>query len=426
MAGVVCPSFLPDVRKTETSLTLFPIIRVRVIKPLCATLLAACIATLSPGALAQNDLAISNAPSVSLRSASMPIPAAPGLAAESYMVIDYHTGKVIAERDSGKRLDPASLTKMMTAYLVSSEIKFRGLSPEDTVPVSSNAHSAIGSRSFLEPGSLVSVRDLMYGLVVQSGNDAGIALAEHIGGTEEGFVSMMNQMAQRMGMNDTQFANSTGLPSKDHYTTARDMAVLARAVIRDHPDHYKLYSVEEFTYNGITQKNRNTLLLRDPTVDGIKTGHTKAAGYCLVASAKRGDMRLISVLMGARNEQLRSTESLRALNYGFRFFETVKLASAQKKLGDARVWGGTVENVAMAVADDKFVTLQTGQSAAISREMHLSRDLIAPIEAGQELGLLKVKVEDELIAELPIVAMQPVEQGGFFTRTADRVKRLLD
>lgn len=400
--------------------------RKRFIQPLVAALLATMTIALPSSVQAQNNLAINTTPNESIRSAAMPIPAAPGLAAESYMVIDYHTGKVIAEHESGKRLDPASLTKMMTAYLVSSEIRFRGLSPEEMVPVSSKAHKAIGSRTFLEPGSMVSVRDLMYGLVVQSGNDAGIALAEHVGGSEEGFASMMNHMAKRLGMNDTHFVNSTGLPSPDHYTTARDMAVLARAVIRDYPDHYKLYSVREFTYNGITQKNRNTLLLRDPSVDGIKTGHTQAAGYCLVASAQRGDMRLISVLLGARNEELRSTESLRALNYGFRFFETVKLASAQKKLGDVRVWGGVAENVPMAVADDKFVTLQTGQSAAISREMHLSRDLVAPIEAGQELGMLKVKVEDELIAELPIVAMQPVEQGGFFSRTADKFKRLID
>ncbi len=378
------------------------------------------------GTVESSANAISNSSGHQVSTAAMPIPAAPGLAAKSYMLIDYNTGKVIAEHNSNERLEPASLTKMMTAYLVSSEMKFRNLTPEDMVPISTRAHKAIGSRSFLEPGSSVSVRDLMYGLVVQSGNDASIALAEHVGGSEEGFVSMMNQMAQRLGMKDTHFTNSTGLPSPDHYTTARDMAVLSRAVIRDHPNHYKLYSVEEYTFNGITQKNRNTLLLRDPTVDGIKTGHTNSAGYCLVASAKRGDMRLISVLLGARNEQLRSTESLRALNYGFRFFETIKLASANKKLGDARVWGGTLDNVAMATKDDKYVTLPTGQSAAISREMHLSRDLVAPIAEGQELGLLKVKLENKLIAELPIVAIQPVEQAGFFSRASDKLKRILD
>ena len=359
-------------------------------------------------------------------STAMPIPAAPGLAAESYLLIDYNTGKVIAESNSSKRLPPASLTKMMTAYLVSSEMKFRNLKPDDMVPVSDKAHKAIGSRTFLEPGSLVSVRDLMYGLVVQSGNDASIALAEHVGGSEEGFVSMMNQMAQRLGMKDTHFTNSTGLPGKEHFTTARDMAVLARAVIRDHPNHYKLYSVREFTYNGIAQKNRNRLLLRDESVDGIKTGHTQAAGYCLVASAKRGNMRLISVLLGARNEQSRSTESLRALNYGFRFYETIKLASTDTQLGSAKVWGGAIDNVAVGVKDEKYVTLPTGQGNDIVREMHLATDLIAPIGLGQELGVLKVKLENELLAELPIVSTQVVERGGFFTRTTDTFKRLLN
>ncbi len=356
----------------------------------------------------------------------MPIPAPPGLAAKSYLLIDYQTGKVIAEHNSNERLEPASLTKLMTAYLVSSEIKFRGLKPDTMVPVSHNAFKAPGSRMFLEMRDPVSIRDLMYGLVVQSGNDASIALAEHIGGSEDGFVSMMNQMAKRLGMNDTNFTNSTGLPGPEHYTTARDMAVLARAVIRDHPNHYKLYSVGEFEYNGINQKNRNTLLLRDPTVDGIKTGHTESAGYCLVSSAKRGDMRLISVLLGARSKQTRETESLRALNYGFRFFETVKLSSAEKKLGDVKVWGGASDNVAMAAAEDKFVTLTTGQSGAITREMHLSRDLVAPIAKGQEVGMLKVKLDNELLAELPIVATDGVERGGFFTRTTDTFKRLFD
>jgi len=358
--------------------------------------------------------------------AAMPIPAPPGLAAKSYLLIDYNTGKVIAEHNSGERLPPASLTKMMTAYLVSSEMKFRSLRPDDMVPISHNAHKAIGSRSFLEPGSMVSVRDLMYGLVVQSGNDASIALAEHVGGSEEGFVSMMNQMAQRLGMKDTHFSNSTGLPGAEHYTTARDMAVLARAVIRDHPNHYKLYSVREFSYNGINQKNRNTLLLRDSTVDGIKTGHTQAAGYCLVASAQRGNMRLISVLLGARNEQLRSTESLRALNYGFRFYETVKLADVEKQLGDAKVWGGAADNVSLAVKEEKYVTLPTGQSSGIVKEMHLARDLIAPIAKGQELGVLKVTLENEVLAELPIVSKHAVERGGFLTRTTDTFKRLLN
>jgi len=357
---------------------------------------------------------------------AMPIPAAPQLAAKSYLLIDYHTGKIIAENNSHDRVEPASLTKMMTAYIVSAEIKYRDLSPESMVVISPKANKMIGSRTFLEMGSSVSVRELMYGLVVQSGNDASVALAEHVGGSEDGFVSMMNQMAKRLGMNDTNFANSTGLPNDNHYTTARDMAALARAVIRDFPEHYKLYSVPEFTFNEITQKNRNTLLLRDSSVDGIKTGHTKSAGYCLVASAKRGDMRLISVVIGARNEQLRGTESMRALNYGFRFYETVKLATAKKRLGEVRVWEGAEQNVSMAVNEDSYMTLPTGQSAALAKELHLSRELTAPISEGQQLGLLKVKLEGKTLTELPVVATQPVERGGVFTRTADKFKRLLD
>ena len=355
----------------------------------------------------------------------LPVPAPPGLAAKSYLLVDYHTGRVIAEKNSSMRLEPASLTKMMTAYIVSYQLKQNAITADELVPVSKRAHSAIGSRTFLEPGSQVTVRDLMYGLVVQSGNDASIALAEHVGGSEEGFVTMMNEMARRLGMTDTHFANSTGLPYPDHYSTAQDMAKLATAVIRDHPDHYKLYSIEEYEYNGIKQKNRNTLLLHDPSVDGIKTGHTEAAGYCLVSSAKRGNMRLISVLMGARSEQQRSTESLRALNYGFRFFETVKLTEANKKLGDVQVWGGREDEVSMAVADEHFLTLQAGQKDALQREFEVSSDLIAPIDVGQPLGKVKYTLNNKLVAEMPVIALQPVERGGFFTRTTDSLKRMM-
>ena len=355
----------------------------------------------------------------------LPVPAPPGLAAKSYLVVDYHTGRVIAEKNSSMRLEPASLTKMMTAYIVWYQLKQAVLTADELVPISRKAQSTIGSRMFIEAGSQVTVRDLVYGLVVQSGNDASVALAEHIGGSEEGFVSMMNEMARRLSMNGTSFVNSNGLPHPDHYTTAQDMAKLATAVIRDHPEYYKLYSVEEFEYNGIKQKNRNVLLLHDPSVDGIKTGHTEAAGYCLVSSAKRGNMRLISVLMGARNEQQRGTESMRALNYGFRFFETVKLTEANKKLGDIKVWGGREDAVPMAVASEHFLTLQTGQKNALQREFEVSSDLVAPISVGQPLGKVKYTLNNELVAEMPVVALQPVERGGFFTRTTDSLKRMM-
>lgn len=357
--------------------------------------------------------------------APLAIPAPPGLAAKSYLLMDYNTGVVIAEKNADLRLEPASLTKMMTAYIVSFQLTHSDLSPDDLVTVSAKAHKTIGSRTFLEPASQVTVRDLMYGLVVQSGNDASVALAEHVGGSEEGFVTMMNEMAKRLGMKDTHFSNSTGLPAADHYTTASDLAKLAVAVIRDHPTHYRLYSVKEFTHNGITQKNRNTLLLHDPTVDGIKTGHTNAAGYCLVSSAKRGDMRLISVLMGARNEQQRGTESLRVLNYGFRFYETIKIAEVNQELGKVQVWGGKTDDVQIAVPAEHYVTLQTGQKKALVREFKVSADLVAPIAAGQKLGVVNFKLNDEVLAELPVVAMQGVERGGFFTRTADSFRRMM-
>jgi len=354
----------------------------------------------------------------------LPIPAPPALAAKSYLLLDYDTGTIITEKNPDEKLEPASLTKMMTAYIVSFQLKHGGLSPDEMVHVSRNAHKTKGSRTFLEPESMVSVRDLMFGLVVQSGNDASVALAEHIGGSEEGFVSMMNEMARRLGMEGTHYENSTGLPSPNHLTTARDLAILARAVIRDHPSDYKLYSVKEFTYNGIKQKNRNTLLLRDPSVDGMKTGHTKAAGYCLVASAKRGDMRLISILLGARNEQLRSTESIKALNYGFRFYETVKISEAGKKLGDIRIWGGQEENVPMAVATEHFLTLKTGQAEVLERDYRVTDSLVAPIAKGQKLGMVSFRLDDQILAELPLVALQPVEQGNVFRRASDSVKRL--
>ncbi len=355
----------------------------------------------------------------------LPVPAPPGLGAKSYLVVDFHTGRVIAEKNPDMRLEPASLTKMMTAYIVSYQLKQGVISADDFAPVSNYAHSAIGSRTFLEPGSQVTIRNLMYGLVVQSGNDASIALAEHVGGSEEGFVAMMNEMARRLGMTNTSFANATGLPAPDHYSTASDMAKLATAVIRDHPAHYKLYSVKEFEYNGINQKNRNTLLLHDPSVDGIKTGHTQAAGYCLVASAKRGNMRLISVLMGARNEQQRGTESMRALNYGFRFFETVRLTQANQKLGDVQVWGGREDLVSMAVPEERFLTLQAGQKESLQRDFDVSEDLVAPISAGQPIGKVKYTLHNKVVAELPVVALQPVERGNFLTRTADSFKRMM-
>ncbi len=355
---------------------------------------------------------------------ALPIPAPPQLAATSYLLMDYDTGTVITEKDPDKRVEPASLTKMMTAYLVLGAIAQQGVKPDDLVFVSRNAHAAIGSRTFLEPESQVTVRDLMYGLVVQSGNDASIALAEHIGGSEEGFVSMMNQVAAQLGMKDTNFANSTGLPHPEHYSTARDLALLASVIIRDYPQHYRLYSVKEFTYNGIRQRNRNTLLLRDPSVDGMKTGHTESAGYCLVASAKRDNMRLISVLLGARNEELRSTESMKALNYGFRFYENVTLGEPGSKLGDVRVWGGVADAIDMGVERGHRLTLQSGQSEQLERSFQIQRGLVAPVSQGQTVGRIDYTLDGKLVAQLPLVALGDVQRGGFFKRSMDSLKRM--
>ncbi len=354
----------------------------------------------------------------------LPIPAAPQLAATSYLLMDYDTGTVITEKDPDKRVEPASLTKMMTAYLVLGAIAQQGVKPDDLVFVSRKAHAAIGSRTFLEPESQVTVRDLMYGLVVQSGNDASIALAEHIGGSEEGFVSMMNQVAKQLGMNGTRFVNSTGLPNPEHYSTARDLSVLARAVIRDYPQHYRLYSVREFTYNGIKQRNRNTLLLRDPSVDGMKTGHTESAGYCLVASAKRDGMRLISVLLGARNEELRSTESMKALNYGFRFYENVPLGEPGIKLGDVRVWGGEIDAIDMGLQASHRLTLKSGQGDLLERSFQVERGLVAPVEKGQPVGRIDYTLDGKIVAQLPLVALNDVSRGGFFKRSMDSLKRM--
>ena len=316
----------------------------------------------------------------------LPIPAPPALAAKSYLLLDYDTGTIITEKNADEKLEPASLTKLMTAYIVSFQLKHGGLSPDDKVFVSRNAHKTKGSRTFLEPESMVSIRDLMFGMVVQSGNDASVALAEHIGGSEEGFASMMNEMASRLGMDNTHYENSTGLPAPNHLTTARDLAKLARALIRDHPSLYKLYSVKEFTYNNIKQKNRNTLLLRD---------------------------------------QLRGTESIKALNYGFRFYETVKISDAGKKLGDIRIWGGARENVPMAVGSEHYLTLKTGQAEALERDYRVTSSLVAPIAKGQKLGMVSFRLDDQILAELPLVALEPIEKGSLFRRASDSIKRML-
>ena len=350
------------------------------------------------------------------------IPAPPQLAATGYLLIDADTGHVLVEHNADERLPPASLTKMMSSYLVSEQIARGTVAEEDIVNISVKAWRMGGSKMFIREGTQVSVKDLLLGVIVQSGNDATVALAEHISGSEEAFVDVMNQQAARMGMNSTHFENSTGWPAEGHLTTARDLATLARAVINDHPEHYALYREKVFVWNDIRQPNRNLLLFRDETVDGLKTGHTEEAGYCLVASAKRDNMRLISVVMGTTSEEARAAESQKLLSYGFRYFETRTLYNGGEQVSSARVWSGQAQEVTLGVAENLTLTLPRGRQEELQANMLVNEIIKAPLEVGQVLGSLTVTLDDEQLAEVPIVALQAVEQSGFFARLVDSIK----
>lgn len=350
------------------------------------------------------------------------IPAPPQLAATGYLLIDADTGHVLVEHNADERLPPASLTKMMSSYLVSEEIARGTVTEEDMVNISVKAWRMGGSKMFIREGTQVSVKDLLLGVIVQSGNDATIALAEHISGSEEAFVDVMNQQAERMGMSSTHFENSTGWPAEGHLTTARDLATLARAVINDHPEHYALYREKVFVWNDIRQPNRNLLLFRDETVDGLKTGHTEEAGYCLVASAKRDNMRLISVVMGTTSEEARAAESQKLLSYGFRYFETSTLYNGGEQVSSARVWSGQTQEVALGLAENLTLTLPRGRQEELQANMLINEIIKAPLEVGQVLGSLTITLDDEQLAEVPIVALQTVEQSGFFARLVDSIK----
>lgn len=349
------------------------------------------------------------------------IPAPPKLAAKSYILIDADSGRVLVEHNANKRLPPASLTKMMTAYLVESEISKHNLNPEDKVRVSVKAWKAPGSRMFIKEGDFVAIEDLLKGIIIQSGNDASIAVAEHIGGSESAFADLMTQHAQMMGMKDTQFMNATGLPKEGHYSTAHDLAILASRIIHDFPDLYSVYSQQYFTYNGIRQANRNRLLWRDKSVDGLKTGHTDEAGYCLVSSAKRGDMRLISVVMGTSSEEARARESQKLLAYGFRYFETLKPYSAGDVLNEPKVWAGQQTSVKLGVKDDLYITIPRGQAKQLTAKLNVNKIIKAPVSEGQSMGIVQIRLEGEVLAERPLVALQAVEEGGFFKRLWDSV-----
>lgn len=358
--------------------------------------------------------------------AAMPVPAPPEVAAKNYLLVDFASGKVLAEKNADVKIEPASITKMMTAYVVYKEMDEDRLSMEDMVEISEKAWRMGGSRMYLEVNTSVSAHDLLKGLIIQSGNDASVALAEHIAGTEEAFVQLMNQYAVELGMKNTNFVNSTGWPDKQHLTTARDIATLARAIIRDFPEHYSWYAEKEYTYNEIKQYNRNKLLWRDGTVDGIKTGHTESAGYCLVSSALRSDMRVISVVLGTDSKKARASVSQAVLNYGFRFFESHTLYDEGEVISRPRVWKGEFETLTVGLADDLSITIPRGAYGKLDASMDIDKNIEAPVSKGQQVGVVNVSLDGEMMVSVPLVALETIDEGNFFQIAKDYVLRLIE
>lgn len=372
-------------------------------------------------ALCAGLLVLASVPARAAINAPIPVPAPPSIEARAHILVDFHSGHVLAETNARERMEPASLTKLMTTYIVFSELQRGNIALTDRVLVSEKAWRTPGSRSFVEVNTRVSVEDLLKGVIVQSGNDATVALAEHIAGSEDAFAELMNNYARALDMNDSHFANSTGLPASDHYTSAADMAQLMRAIIRQFPEYYIYYSLREHTYNGITQPNRNRLLWRDPSVDGGKTGHTESAGYCLVTSAQRDDMRLISVVLGTRSEESRLQESAKLLNYGFRFFETRLVHAAAEPITTTRIWQGAAEHLQLGIEQDLYVTIPRNSADQLETALEVVPSILAPVSQGDQLGRLEVRLNGEELTTRPLVAISGMEQGGFTRRLTDRV-----
>ena len=352
----------------------------------------------------------------------MPTPAAPIIGAKSYLVIDSTTGHEIAALNPDESLAPASLTKIMTTYVVFSALQQGQISLEEEVTVSEKAWRTEGSRMFIEVGTRVSVQELIIGMIVQSGNDASVALAEHIAGSEAVFAEMMNQHAKAIGMNSSNFKNATGLPADDHRTTARDLAILARAIIEEFPEYYgKWHSLKEYTYNDIKQSNRNSLLWRDDSVDGLKTGHTEDAGYCLVASAKRDGMRIVSVVLGTSSAKARADGSQALINYGFRFFETRLLFKAGEEISNARVWKSANLYSSMGVLEDLYITVRRGSYDQLDSKLEIPAIVTAPVAAGQPLAELSISLEGEELMRTPLRALDANPEGSFWQQTKDTV-----
>lgn len=353
------------------------------------------------------------------------IPPAPRIAARSYILQDFHSGRVLAEKDADLRLAPASLTKIMTAYVVFRELNNGHLSLDEKVTISKKAWQTPGSRMFVEVNKQVAIEDLLKGMIIQSGNDASVALAEHVAGDENTFAQLMNQHAKRLGMNNTHFTNSMGLPGPDHYTTARDMATLTRALIREFSNYYGWYSLREFTFNDITQQNRNKLLWRDKSVDGVKTGHTEEAGYCLVTSAQRSGMRLVSVVMGTSSVNARTNESQSLLNYGFRFFETHRLYKAHEPLSEAKVWKGDNDKVDLGLAEDLYVTIPRRHYNDLKAVINIDSRIMAPVAEGETFGNVTVKLAGETVANKPLIALNSIDKGSFVQRLYDEAMLMI-
>jgi serine-type D-Ala-D-Ala carboxypeptidase (penicillin-binding protein 5/6) len=354
--------------------------------------------------------------------ADLPVPSPPVIGAKSYHVIDNQTGYVLASLNADERLAPASLTKLMTAYAVFRALQEDQLRLEDQVTVSEKAWRTQGSRMFIEVGKRIAVKDLILGMIVQSGNDASVALAEHLAGTESVFAEVMNRYAAQLGMRGSQFRNATGLPDDGHYTTARDMATLARAIVNEFPEYYKWYSVREFTFNDITQPNRNALLWRDSSVDGMKTGHTDDAGYCLVSSAKRDDMRIVAVVLGTSSAKARIDGSQALLNYGFRFFETRLLYEAGTEVANARIWKSANEFSKLGLAEDLYITVPRGSYDELESVLNIPAQLMAPVAQGQPVAELKVSLRGTELLNEPLRALAENPTGSLWQRMADSVQ----
>ena len=359
---------------------------------------------------------------LSTPSLALPVPDPPNVDASSFVLMDFATGQILASREPHKRIEPASITKVMTSYIAFAEIRNGQIALEDTVLVSENAWRKKGSSMFLQVGTKVTVEELLKGIIIQSGNDASIAMAEYLAGGEETFAALMNQYAQRLGMTNSHFTNATGWPDENHYTTAYDIALLSHARIRDFPDFYKLYKQRKYTYNNIPQYNRNKLLSRDESVDGIKTGHTESAGYCLAASAVRDDRRLISVLLGASDEDARADGSMALMNYGFRFFETVPLYSANEEVSSVRAWKSEQGEVKLGLASDLVVSIPRGERRNLDIQPSIDQRIIAPVRQGQVLGLLEIRHNGEVIRSEPLIALETIEKGGLIRQLIDEIR----